>query len=300
MIDWRGVFPAITTPFHPDQSIDLDLLGQQIHRLIAAGCRGLVPLGSLGEGASLTLEERVAVLDACCAAAAGRVPVVAGVSAPSTAQALAFAELAARRGCQGLMLLPPQVYVGDARETQVYFETLLAQAPVPCMLYNNPVAYRTDVTPEQVLALCRYEALVAIKESSADVRRVTAIRALCGDRLAIFVGVDDVIVEGIAAGAVGWVAGLVDALPEEGVRLFVLAAAGRTAEARALYDWFLPLLRFDTVPKFVQLIKLVQEEVSFGPAAVRAPRLELAGEERAAALSIIRDCLRRRPQPAHA
>jgi dihydrodipicolinate synthase/N-acetylneuraminate lyase len=293
---WRGVFPAITTPFQPDLAIDFELLRRQVGWLIDHGCRGIVPLGSLGEGATLSFAEKCAVLDACRQAAAGRVPVVAGVAALSTAEAAALAREAAARGCEGLMVLPPYVYVGDERETAAHFRAVIGAAPVPCMLYNNPVAYRTDVSPEALAELCAaLPNLEAVKESTGDVRRVTAIRALLGDRIATFIGVDDLILEGVQAGAVGWIAGLVDALPAESVRLFDLATAGRTEEARRLYEWFLPLLRLDTVPKFVQLIKLVQTEVGMGTPTVRPPRLELEGPEREAALTLIRDCLSRRP-----
>jgi dihydrodipicolinate synthase/N-acetylneuraminate lyase len=296
-MQWRGVFPAITTPFDSHLAVDHELLRRQVERLIDAGCRGIVPLGSLGEGATLRPDEKRPILETCVAAAAGRVPVVAGIAALSTAGAVELARLAAAAGCQGLMTLPPYVYVGDDRETEAYFEAVIGATALPCMLYNNPPAYRTDVRPEQLVRLCRLPNFEAVKESSGDVRRITEIRALCGDRLALFVGVDDLVVEAVAAGAVGWVAGLVDALPAEGVRLFELAAAGRP-ELGPLYEWFLPLLRLDTVPKFVQLIKLVQAELGVGTAFVRPPRLELAGEERATALALIRDCLARRPAAA--
>jgi dihydrodipicolinate synthase/N-acetylneuraminate lyase len=193
-------------------------------------------------------------------------------------------------------VLPPYVYRGDQRETLAHFETVLSATPLPCMLYNNPIAYGTDVPPREIRALAdRCPNLVAVKESSADVRRVTALRALLGDRLALLVGVDDLILEGVAAGAVGWIAGLADALPEESVRLFDLATAERMEEARSLYEWFLPLLRLDTVPKFVQLIKLVQAETGLGSEAVRPPRLPLVGDERDAALATIREALGHRP-----
>jgi 4-hydroxy-tetrahydrodipicolinate synthase len=208
-----------------------------------------------------------------------------------------LAQAAAEAGCEGLMVLPPYVYKGDWRETEAHFRAVIQATPLSCMLYNNPIAYGTDVLPEQLAALAAaLPNLHAVKESSADVRRLTALRALLGDRLALLVGVDDLILEGIQAGAVGWIAGLVDALPEESVRLFTLATAGRTAEARALYDWFLPLLRLDTVPKFVQLIKLVQAELGLGSETVRPPRLPLAGAEREAALRVIREALARRPR----
>jgi 4-hydroxy-tetrahydrodipicolinate synthase len=293
---WRGVFPAVTTPFQPDLAIDFEFLRRHVAWLIEHGCQGIVPLGSLGEGAALSFEEKGAVLDACREAAAGRVPVVAGVAALSTAEAAALAREAAARGCEGLMVLPPYVYVGDERETEAHFRAVIGATPLPCMLYNNPIAYRTDVSPALLAELCAaLPNLEAVKESTGDVRRVTAIRALLGERIAIFVGVDDLILEGVQAGAVGWIAGLVDALPAESVRLFELATAGRTEEARRLYDWFLALLRLDTVPKFVQLIKLVQAEVGMGTPTVRPPRLELAGPELEAALALIRDCLGRRP-----
>ena len=296
---WQGVIPAITTPFKPDLSVDADLLVKQVDALVRAGCTGIVALGSLGEGGSLSFDEKKAVLRLCKEALAGRACLVAGVAALTTAEAERLAELGGEQGADGLMVLPPYVYKSDWPETRAYFEAVIAETALPCMLYNNPIAYGTDVLPEQVLELAAaLPNLQAVKESSADVRRVTALRAILGDRLQFLVGVDDLIVEGIAAGAVGWIAGLADALPEESVRLFELARAGKTAEARALYDWFLPLLRLDTVPKFVQLIKLVQQETGLGSETVRPPRLVLTGEERDATLALIRDALARRPQLA--
>jgi 4-hydroxy-tetrahydrodipicolinate synthase len=196
------------------------------------------------------------------------------------------------------MVLPPYVYRGDEREIEAHFQAVIAATPLPCMLYNNPIAYGSDVTPEQLARLARLPNLEAVKESSADVRRISAIRALLGDRLRLFVGVDDLIVEGLQAGAEGWIAGLVNALPEESLQLFRLAQEGAREEARRLYEWFLPLLRLDVVPKFVQLIKLVQAEVGMGSARVRPPRLELAGAERASALALIRERLAQRPAAA--
>jgi 1-pyrroline-4-hydroxy-2-carboxylate deaminase len=292
-MNWRGVFPAITTPFREDLTVDHEFLARHVDRLIRAGCTGLVPMGSLGESATLEPDEKRAILATCRAALAGRAPLVAGVAALSTAQAVATARLAHERGCDGLMVLPPYVYRSDARETAAHFAAVLEATPLPCMLYNNPVAYGTDVPPEGLAELAaRHPNLEAVKESSEDVRRVSAIRALLGTRLAIFMGVDDLIVEGVGAGAVGWIAGLVNALPEESVRLFDLASTpGRSAEARELYDWFLPLLRLDVVPKFVQLIKLVQQEVGLGSERVRPPRLPLEGKERDEALALIRERL---------
>jgi 4-hydroxy-tetrahydrodipicolinate synthase len=294
--EWHGVFPAITTPFTPDGTVDHAFLAGHARRLLAAGCRGLVPLGSLGEGATLTTAEKVAVLNTCVAAVGGRMPVIPGISALSTAEAVQLARAAAAAGCAGLMVLPPYVYQGDWPEMRAHVGAVLEATGLTCMLYNNPIAYGTDFLPEHVRLLTQQHAnLVAVKESSGDIRRITALRALLGDRVSLFVGLDDAVVEGVAAGARGWVAGLVNALPEESVVLFEHAVAGRTDEARALYDWFLPLLRMDTVPKFVQLIKLVQEEMGLGSERVRAPRLALEGAEREMALGIIHERLSSRP-----
>jgi 1-pyrroline-4-hydroxy-2-carboxylate deaminase len=294
---WQGVMPAITTPFREDLEVDEAFLGRHVDRLIAAGSTGIVALGSLGEGGALRLEEKKTVLRVCREALSGRAPLVAGIAALSTAEAVEQARTAAEIGCSGLMVLPPYVYCGDGRETKAHFEAVIGATSLPCMLYNNPIAYGTDVLPDELAELAvALPNLVAVKESSADVRRVTAIRARLQDRLALLVGVDDLILEGIAAGAVGWIAGLVNALPEESVRLFDLGRAGRAAEARPLYQWFLPLLQLDTVPKFVHLIKLVQAEVGLGSERVRPPRLPLAGAERERALVLIRDALKRRPK----
>jgi 4-hydroxy-tetrahydrodipicolinate synthase len=197
------------------------------------------------------------------------------------------------------MILPPYVYKGDWPEMKAYIGAVLRATPLEAMLYNNPVAYGTDFTPEQIQELAAdHRNLVAVKESSTDVRRVTAIRALIGDRLAIFVGVDDAIVEGIHAGAVGWIAGLVNAFPRESVDLFRLASEGRTQEAFELYRWFLPLLRMDTVPKFIQLIKQVQQELGVGSARVRGPRMQIGGAELEAVQASVRAAMRSRPAPA--
>ena len=294
---WQGVFPAITTPFREDLSVDSDAVAALVDSMVRAGCRGVVPLGSLGESATIRSDEKAAILDVCRRALGGRAALVAGIAALSTAQAVELASVAREKGCDGLMVLPPWVYRTDPRETAAHFSAILDATPLPCMLYNNPIAYGTDVsTPELAALAARHPNLVAVKESSGDVRRITDIQAALGSRLAIFVGVDDLIVEGIAAGAVGWIAGLVNALPEESVRLFDLASAGKTREARELYEWFLPLLRLDVVPKFVQLIKLAQQETGTGSERVRPPRLILEGRERDEALALIRERLASRPK----
>lgn len=285
---WRGVIPAITTPFNADGSIDHGFLGRHANTLIDAGCVGIVPLGSLGEAATLSFDDKLAILRTLVKALNGRAPVIPGIAALSTEEAVRLAREAQAIGCAGLMVLPPYVYSTDWREMKAHVSAVIAATDLPCMLYNNPVAYKTDFVPEQIAELAAQHAnLQAVKESSADVRRFAAIRALLADRLDLLVGMDDAIVEGVAMGATGWIAGLVNAYPKESVRLFELARDGGAPAAAELYAWFLPLLRLDTVPKFVQLIKLVQERVGLGSERVRAPRLVLDGAERAAALAVI-------------
>lgn len=290
---FRGVFPAITTPFKLDGTVDHASLAKQARWLLDSGCKGLIPCGSLGEGATLTFDEKVAIFRSCVSTDC---PVVPGIAALSTAEAVRLAEQAADAGCAGLMVLPPYAYSTDWREMKAHVRAVMRATGLPCILYNNPVAYKTDFLPEQIAELAAESPnMLAVKESSTDVRRVTAIKALCGDRLAVMVGVDDVIVEGIAAGATGWVAGLVDAFPVESVALFDRAMAGDWKGAEALYHWFLPLLRLDTVPKFVQLIKLAQEMVGVGSSRVRPPRLQLEGLELKAAATVIEHSLATRP-----
>ena len=274
IMQWRGVIPAMTTPFRTDGSVDYPFLERQCAWLIDNGCTGIVALGSLGEGATLSFDEKIAILRTTVNAIGRKAPVVAGISALSTAEAVTLARAAADAGCQGLMVLPPYVYVGDWREMKAHVGTVLKATPLSAMLYNNPLAYRVDFLPEQVAELLsEHENLHAIKESSADVRRIAALRALAGSELEILCGVDDLIVEAIYSGATGWVAGLVNAFPRESVELFELTQRGEREAAFDLYKWFLPLLRYDTVPKFVQLIKFVQELVGRGSGRVRPPRL---------------------------
>jgi len=306
---WTGVMPAITTPFTADGEVDHDFLASHALWMVEAGCTGIVALGSLGEAATLSVPEKLDVLRTLAKALDGRVPLVAGVAALSTDEACGLARAAAEVGCAGLMVLPPYVYSTDWREMRAHVAAVMQATDLPCMLYNNPIAYRTDFKPEQIEELAHaHSNLVAVKESSADIRRIAAIRHRLGSRLAILVGVDDVIVEGIAAGATGWVAGLVNAMPVESVRLFDLALraispdlplatqAQVRAEVDSLYAWFHALLTLDTVPKFVQLIKLVQQQVGHGHERVRAPRLVLEGAEREQALALIAGKLAVRPR----
>lgn len=292
---WRGVMPAITTPFDEHLKIDHAFVAKHCNWLVDSGCTGIVTPGSLGESATLTFDEKLALWSTVVEAVGNRVPVVAAIASLSTADAVELSKRAADLGCSGLMVLPPYVYQGDWREMKAHVESIFRATKLSCMLYNNPVAYGTDFRPENIRELtAEHGNFEAVKESSTDVRRITWIRELAGDRLAIFVGVDDAIVEGVAVGAVGWIAGLVNALPKESVALFDYAMSGDSEKAMSLYHWFLPLLRMDTVPKFVQLIKLVQQEVGMGNSRVRAPRLELVGPELEEAKNVIREALSRR------
>ncbi|MGA8538596.1 MAG: dihydrodipicolinate synthase family protein, partial [Terriglobales bacterium] len=279
-MNWKGVMPAISTCFDENYRVDHEFMKRHCRWLLDEGCTGIIALGTLGEGATLSFDEKLQVLRTCIGAADGRAPVAAGISSLSTAGAVELAVAAVDLGCAGLMVLPPYVYQGDWREVKAHVAAVFKAVRVPCMLYNNPVAYGTDFLPEQVQELsAEHENLRAVKESSTDARRVSAIRALLCDRLEISVGVDDAVMETAGVGASGWVSGLANALPRESVKLFTLAVNGEREKAFELYRWFLPLLRMDTVPKFVQLIKLVQAEVGMGNARVRPPLLELAGSE---------------------
>ncbi|MGB6975634.1 MAG: dihydrodipicolinate synthase family protein [Terracidiphilus sp.] len=294
---WTGVMPAMTTCFDQNLRVDHTFMKRHAQWLLANGCTGIIALGSLGEAATLTNEEKQALLKNVVAAGKSA-PVVAAISALSTVEAVELAKMAEQAGCAGLMVLPPYVYRGDWREMKAHIAAVFAATPLSCMLYNNPISYGTDFLPEQIAELAaEYRNFAAVKESSTDVRRVSAIRALVGDRLRIFVGVDDAIVEGVAAGAVGWVAGLVNAFPAESVALFNAAVEGRDEDAFALYRWFLPLLRMDTVPKFIQLIKQAQQESGTGNARVRLPRLEVVGAELEEVRVTVKLALAHRPSP---
>lgn len=294
---WRGVIPAMTTAFNPDLSVDYAFLGKHARWMVGNGCTGIVAVGSLGESATLEFDEKVAILRTLVEALAGKAPIAAGIAALSTAEAIALAKAAERAGCSGLMVLPPYVYSSDWREMKAHVQVVMRATKLSCMLYNNPIAYKTDFLPAQIQELAKENPnLHAVKESSGDVRRVTAIKAICGDRLDVLVGMDDAVVEGVRAGAVGWIAGLVNAFPRESVALFNSAARGQTKKADELYKWFLPLLRMDTVIKFVQLIKLVQQETRMGNERVRAPRLVVTGAERKTALETLKRALAKRPK----
>jgi 1-pyrroline-4-hydroxy-2-carboxylate deaminase len=299
-MNWKGVTPAITTPFNQDLSVDHGFLAEHSRWLLENGCAGVVALGSLGEGATLSFEEKTGILRTLGKAVGRNGTLVASISSLTTSESVSLAKAASDLGCSGLMVLPPYVYLGDWREMKAHIAAVFRATPLSCMLYNNPIAYGTDFLPEQIQELAaEFENFKAVKESSTDARRVSAIRALVDDRLEISVGVDDAVLEAIGVGATGWVAGLANALPRESVELFNCGIQGEDRKSFELYRWFLPLLRMDTVPKFVQLIKLVQAEVGMGNTRVRPPRLELSGNELEHARKLTREALRTRPEPAN-
>ena len=295
-VDWRGVFPALMTEFEQDGALDLGSTQRHARACLDAGCSGLIMLGTLGENSSLSPDEKEAVLRAAVEAVEGRVPVIAGVAEYTTELAIAQARRTERAGCAGIMALPCMVYEQDEREAVHHFRTLAAGTGLPIMIYNNPLAYKVDLKPEGFLGLVESANIVAIKESSHDSRRMTDSWNVLGDRFLMFCGVDDLIFENVLCGAVGWVSGLVNSFPAEGVRLFELASAGRIEEARDLYRWFMPLLHLDVHKKLVQYIKLANQMTGMGAEWVRAPRLPLVGEERARVEAMVRRALERRPQ----
>jgi 4-hydroxy-tetrahydrodipicolinate synthase len=294
---WRGVFPALTTKFTADDRLDFDAMAEHLEFQLNAGVHGIIILGSLGENSTLSAAEKRELMAFFARAVNGRVPLLACVAECATREARALVSAGEEAGVDGFMVLPPMRYPSDRRETLQWFRDVGEATGKPLMLYNNPVAYGTDLRPEDLAALADTSRYVAIKESSADPRRIPVIRRLYGDRFALFCGVDDLALECFAVGAVGWVAGLVVAFPEETVRLHDLMTAGRWDEARDLYDWFLPLLQLDIGPLFVHQIKLVEQLVGVGSERVRAPRLALEGEARDHVERIVRQALDHRPVP---
>jgi len=296
MVDWKGVFPAVTTQFRADQSLDIEATMAHVERLISSGCHGLIMLGTVGENVQLEAQEKRAVISATIKAAAGRVPVLSGVAETSTAMSCRYAADCRSLGADGLMVLPGMVYKSDPRETIAHFRAVARAGELPAMIYNNPVSYGVDVTPPMLAELADEPMLVALKESSDDVRRVTDVINTVGDRYILFCGVDDLYLESTLLGVTGWVAGLVNAFPEETVKLYELAQAKRWEEARALYRWFMPLLHLDTSVKLVQYIKLAQSIAGLGSAMVRQPRLMLDGEERERVSEVVRQAIETRPK----
>ena len=293
---WTGVFPAVVTQLHEDQSLDLESTARHFEALIESGVSGLIVCGSLGENQCLEPVEKRAVLKRAIETAGGRVPVLSGVAEMSTHAAIRYLHDGEQLGAAGFMIMPAMVYKADGREVMHWFRTLAAATPLPWMLYNNPVGYHTDVTPEMFAELSDVENLVAIKESSANTRRITELRNLVGDRYQLFTGVDDLMLECAILGIDGWVAGSGIAFPKENQKLWDLTREGRWDEARELYRWTQPLMKLDTHLHFVQYIKLLCQETGLGKEWVREPRLPLAGAEREEVLSIIRAALAQRPE----
>jgi 4-hydroxy-tetrahydrodipicolinate synthase len=289
------VFPAVTTKFLEDEHLDIPALERHFEFQISAGVDGLVVIGSLGENGTLAPAEKLEVIRLASAVSGGRVPVIAGVAETTTAGACTFAADAARNGADGLMVLPPMQYASDRRETMAHLRAVAGATDRPIMIYNNPVAYRVDVTPEMFAELADEPKFQALKESSDNVRRITDILNLVGRRYRIFSGVDDLAMESLMLGADGWVAGLVCAFPAETVAIYRLMKKGRIAEALPLYRWFTPLLHLDTDVKFIQYIKLSEAMAGVGTETMRRPRLPLAGEERERVSAIIRQAIATRP-----
>lgn len=294
-VNWRGVFPAVTTQFRSDQSLDLSATATHIEWLIREGVQGIILLGTVGENSTLEATEKVDVLQSAVRQVDGRVPVLTGVAECSTALACRFAAEAQKIGVDGLMLLPAMIYKSDPRETIAHYRAVARATDLPILCYNNPVSYGVDITPAMFADLADEPRFVAIKESSENVRRITDLKNKCGDRYLLFCGVDDLLLESVLLGATGWVGGLVNAFPKENRLLWDLATSGKFDEAVKVYRWYTPLLHLDTHVKLVQYIKLAMAEVGAGSEMVRAPRMPLVGKEREEVLAIIRQAIRTRP-----
>ena len=293
---WQGVFPAVTTQLKKDQSLALDATARHVEALIDSGVAGLIMLGSLGENQSLDPEEKRRVLEATVKQVNGRVPVLSGVAENSTAAACRYVRDGEKLGADGFMLMPAMVYKGDPRETVAYFRAVATATGLPIMIYNNPISYANDITPELFAELADVKNFVALKESSGNPRRITDLHNTVGDRYAIFTGVDDLALECSILGIDGWVAGVGLAFPRENQYFWELTRHREWDKAREIYRWFTPLLHLDIHVKFVQYIKLTEQECGLGAEWVRSPRLPLAGQERKQILKIIHEGIARRPK----
>src|SRR5687768_6323186 len=292
---WQGVYPAATTQFKEDLSIDLGQTQRVVDNLVKDGVHGLIAMGTVGENNSLDAAEKQQVLRAVTEVVAGRVPVVTGVSEFDTRRAVAFAKDAKKNGADGLMVLPAMVYVPTAEELIYHFRTVAEATDLPVMLYNNPPAYRVNITVEVLEALRNVPNIVAIKESAPDPRRFTdLINAFC-DRFTLLAGLDDVAFEGFMLGAVGWVSGLTNAFPQESIQLVEAIRAGKLDRARAIYRWFMPLLHLDAEHDLVQSIKLAEQIMGRGSERVRPPRLPLSGERRKQVIAMVERAAATRP-----
>lgn len=295
-IGWEGVFPAVTTQFKPNFELDIDATAKVMEGLIRDGVSGLIVCGTVGENTSLSRAEKIAVMETAKAVARGRVPVIAGVAEFTTAFAGEVAREAERIGIDGVMVMPALVYSSKPHETAAHFRGVAKATSLPVMVYNNPPIYKNDVTPEILASLADCDTVVCIKDSSGDTRRFVDMRNMVGDRFVLFAGLDDVVVESVMLGAEGWVSGMSNAFPQEGETLFRLAKQGRFAEARALYEWFMPLLHLDARPDLVQCIKLCEAIMGRGSELTRPPRLALSAEERAEVEAVMAKALANRPK----
>lgn len=294
-VQWQGVFPAISTQFNDDGSINFAENARMLDQLIADGIDGIIALGTVGENASLSASEKREFLHHTVKTVAGRIPVIAGCTEHSAADAVDYVKAAEQIGVSGIMLLPAVVYRGTDREVLVHYQTVARATKLPIMIYNNPVSYGIDINLEMTAVLAEEPNIVAIKESTTDTRRVTELQSRFGDRFIIFCGVDDIALESVLLGATGWISGLTNVFPRESVTLFALARAGYIKEAREIYRWFMPLLRLDTIPTLVQCIKLAEQLVGRGSENVRLPRLALQGGERAYVEQVVAQGLQQRP-----
>ncbi|NSL86338.1 dihydrodipicolinate synthase family protein [Chitinophaga sp. Mgbs1] len=294
-MQWKGVFPALTTKFTAADTLDIPLFEKNLQAQLDAGVSGIILGGTLGEASVLTVEEKETLVKFAVERVEGRVPVVLNIAEGATREAVKQAALAKQWGAKGLMLLPPMRYKSDHRETVTYFKTVAASTDLPIMLYNNPVDYKIEITLAMFDELTAVDNICAVKESTRDVTNVTRMLNRFGERFRILCGVDTLTFEELAAGAHGLVAGLVCAFPAETVALYRLVKAGRYEEALAIYRWFMPLLELDIHPKLVQYIKLAESQVGLGSEAVRAPRLTIVGQEREEVLSMIQQQLAVRP-----
>ncbi len=294
-IQWKGVFPALTTKFTSDDKLDFPLFEKNLHAQLEAGVEGVILGGTLGEASVLSNEEKFDLVKFTVDKVAGKVPVVMNIAEGSTREAVALAREAEKCGATGLMMLPPMRYKSDHRETVAYFKAVAESSSLPIMIYNNPIDYKIEVTLDMFGELADNMNIQAIKESTRDVSNVTRLINRFGDRFKILCGVDTIAMEEIMLGADGWVAGLVCAFPKETVAVYKLTKANKISEALKIYRWFLPLLELDIHPKLVQYIKLAEQEAGIGSETVRAPRLILEGEERERILKVIREGIKNRP-----
>jgi len=294
-IEWKGVFPALTTKFTSDDKLDLSLFEKNLNAQLDAGVDGIILGGTLGEASVLSNDEKFALVKFAAEKTEGKVPVVMNIAEGSTREAVKLAAEAQKHGAKGLMMLPPMRYKSDHRETVAYYQAVANSTSLPIMVYNNPVDYKIEVTLDMFAELAENKNIQAVKESTRDVSNVTRMINRFGDRFKILCGVDTLAMEELLMGADGWVAGLVCAFPKETVAVYRLVKERKIDEALKIYRWFLPLLELDIHPKLVQYIKLAEQEAGIGSENVRAPRLTLIGEERERILKVIHDGIKSRP-----